>query len=209
MAPRTLLPLIAALALATLLTVASPARAGLVDDLTGATCPGQVVERPFVPFADPLPYTLVPGGGFEAGEPAWTLAGGAAVVDGNEPFDLHGEDDARSLELPPGASATSPAMCIGLLHPTLRHVARNRGGLLSRLDVEVLFADSAGRLRAVPLLPVIGVPGAWAPTLPTPLVVNAATPLVDDLRQVALRFSVPERAGTWQVDDVYVDPYRK
>ena len=42
--------------------------------------------RPFLPFADPLLYVLAPGGGFEAGEPAWTLRGGAAVVEGNEPF---------------------------------------------------------------------------------------------------------------------------
>jgi hypothetical protein len=209
MNPRAALSIAAALTCAVLFATASPARADLVDTLTGGACAEQVLDRPFLPFADPLSYVLAPGGTFEAGAPGWTLTGGAAVVDGSEPFALHAEGDARSLELPPGSSATSPAMCVGLLHPTLRHVARNRGGLLSRLDVEVVFADGAGTLHAVPLLPVTGLPGAWAPTLPTPLVVNLATPLAEGLRRVAIRFSVPERAGTWQVDDVYVDPYRK
>ena len=209
MAYRALLSLVTALTLAVLLSTASPARADLVDTLTGGTCADQVLERPFLRFADPLTYVLAPGGDFEAGSPAWTLSGGAAVVEGNEPFKLRNASDAQSLDLPAGASATSPAMCVGLLHPTLRHVARNNGGLLSRLNVEVLFADASGRVHAVPLAPVIGLPGSWAPTLPTPLLVNLATPLIEDMRRIALRFSVPEGGDGWQIDDVFVDPYRK
>ena len=58
----------------------------------------------------------------------------------------------RSLKLPPGASATSPVICVGLEHPTLRFFAKNNRALLSTLTVEVITETSlglkAGRCRS-------------------------------------------------------------
>ena len=38
---------------------------------------------------------------------------------------MHGAADKRSLKLPPGASATSPVMCVGIHEPVVRRFARN------------------------------------------------------------------------------------
>src|SRR3954465_16091669 len=91
---------LAALALALVLLLPAAARA---DD-----CSGQTLHRTFLPWADPALYTPVPEG--------WTLAGGAAVVNGNEPF-LPGES---SLSLPPRSAGTTEPGCIRLGHPPPR-----------------------------------------------------------------------------------------
>ena len=64
-------------------------------------------------------YKLAPGGSFEGGAGPGAL-GRASMVSGNEPWKVHARADKRSLKLPPGATATSPVMCVGIEHPTLR-----------------------------------------------------------------------------------------
>ena len=63
----------------------------------------------------------------QSGGSGWTLERGAAVVHGNEPFYVGGGGDACALALPPGGSATTAPVCIGIEHPTLRFFARNTG----------------------------------------------------------------------------------
>jgi hypothetical protein len=163
-------------ALALLVLLPSAARA---DD-----CSGQMLDRTFLPWADPALYTPVPEG--------WTLAGGAAVVSGNEPF-LAGDS---SLSLPAGASGTTAPLCIGLGHPTVRFFARNTGNPLSQLRVSAVAGGAE--------LP-IGLISAGREWAPSPPLLLAANLLGAD--SVAFRFSAD--GGSWSVDDVYVDPYRK
>jgi hypothetical protein len=93
--------LVLATAVAALLVPAAPASAGLLDG-----CDDRALERPFLRFLDPLAYTLVPGGDFESSA-GWTLAGGARIVDGNEPWKVHGASDSHSLSLPSGSTCMS------------------------------------------------------------------------------------------------------
>lgn len=169
-------------------------------------CPEQPLERTFLPWLDPAWYTAAPDGGFEAGAAGWTLAGGAAVVAGNEPFLVGGRDDSRSLALPPGAVATTPAVCIGVEHPTLRFFARNAGSATSALSVSVVFRDLLGVRRTLPV-GLVAASHDWAPTPVVPVVVNLLSLLGD--QQVAFRFAAPDDGGEWAIDDVYVDPYKK
>src|SRR5918995_4672663 len=90
-------------------------------------CAAEPVARVFLPWGDPGWYASVPDGGLEAGGAGWTLRAGAAVVDGNEPFHVRSDSDARALSLPPGASASTPGTCVGPGHPTLRFFLRNMG----------------------------------------------------------------------------------
>jgi hypothetical protein len=55
-----------------------------------------------------------PDGGLEHRAGGWTLLGGVAVQDGNEPYQVGGTADRRSLALPAGAVATTAPMCIAL-----------------------------------------------------------------------------------------------
>ena len=193
-----------AAAAATLALAAPAAHAGLlVSSATG--CPAERLEQPFLRWADPFQYVLAPDGTVESAG-AWRLAG-AALVEGNESFYVHAPDERRSLALPPGSSATTGPMCVGIGHPTLRLFARNRGALLSTLVVEVIFDDALGLRHAVPIGAVVAG-GAWSPTLPLPVVASLLPLLPGERTAVRFRFT-PLGGGDWQIDDIYVDPYRK
>jgi hypothetical protein len=186
------------------LAASASAQAGVLVS-SATNCDTQVLEHPFLRWADPASYVLAPSGTFEQDTSSWALGGNASVVSGNEPFFVHAEGESSSLSLPPGSSATSASMCVGLEHPTLRVVARNRGGLLSTLHVEVLFEDAAGGIHALPIGELLGG-SAWRPSILMPVVANLLPLLPGEQTAVAFRFSTG--GGNWQIDDVYVDPYR-
>jgi hypothetical protein len=189
------------LGLALLVILGALAILALPGPAHAAGCPAQPLDRTFRPWLDPAWYTPAPNGGLESGASGWTLERGAAVVDGNEPFRVGGSGDASSLALPPGASATTAPMCIGVEHPTLRFFARNTGDLTSVLTVSV-----AGPHGSLPV-GLITARSAWAPTPVVPVVVNLLSLLGD--QQVAFRFTAADGRGEWTIDDVYVDPYKK
>jgi hypothetical protein len=189
------------------LTVAPSAHAGVLA-ASATDCEAQTLERPFQRWLDPARYVLAPGGTFEAGSEPWALSGGAAVTDGNEPFYIHAAGERSSLSLAPGSSATSPWMCVGIEHPTLRFVARNTGSLLGALRVDVRFEDALGNERMLTIGRVIGH-DRWAPTLPMPVLANLLALLPGEKTPVAFRFTPEGYRSSWRIDDVYVDPYCK
>ena len=152
---------------------------------------------------DSAQYELVPGGNLEAGSKSWTLSGGASVVSGNEPWKVGG-GGLRSLRLPPGASATSPIMCVGIEHPTARLFTNDNRGLLSTLTVDVIFETSLGLKASLPI-GVILPGGKWKPS-PRLLVLANLLPLLPGAKTPG-QFRVSSVGlGTWWVDDFYVDP---
>ena len=182
----------------------TPASAGVLVS-TARSCSQNVLSQPFSGFGDRAYYASVPGGSFESGAPAWTLSGGAKVVSGNEPWSVGG--GARSLSLPAGATATSPAMCVGIGDPTLRYFAKANSllGLTGAMTVEVLTETSLGLVVGVPLLPGV-LTNSWKPSLTTPVVANLLPLLPGQKTAVAFRFHA--LIGNWGLDDVYVDPYK-
>ena len=163
-------------------------------------------------FLDPLPYSLAPGGDFEAGAEGWKLSGGASVVSGNESFYVTSARESQSLLLPAGSSATSPPMCVGLLLPIVRYVSHG-GAALSYLRVEAVYTDAAGGERSLDLLPM-GLPTkSWSPGLPALQLLGTLNALTLNglTTQMSLRFTpkgVLLGGGTWRIDDVYVDPWK-
>jgi hypothetical protein len=100
-------------------------------------------------------------------------------------------------------------MCVGIEHPTLRVFAhRVRGPLTSALRVDVLFEDSTGALRTL-TIGGMGGPGAslWQLSAPMAVTANLLPLLPDNHTPVAFRFTA--LGGDWQIDDLYVDPFRK
>ncbi|MFL6202901.1 MAG: hypothetical protein ACJ76J_27345 [Thermoanaerobaculia bacterium] len=193
-------------AIAAFAASAAPASAGVLVS-TARSCSQNGLSQPFAGFGDRAYYTSVPGGSFEPGAPAWKLSGGAKIVSGNEPWYVGGRSQSRSLSLPAGATATSPAMCVGIGEPTLRYFAKSSSllGLTGAMTVEVLTETSLGLVVAVPLLPGV-LTYAWKPSLPTPVVANLLPLLPGQKTAVAFRFHAV--AGNWGLDDVYVDPYK-
>ena len=176
--------------------------------LLGGACGERPLSRPFLPWLDPMQYTLAPRGNFESGTSGWTLKGGAAVVTGNEPWKVSGAG-SRSLYLPSGSTATTAPICVETLDPTLRYFAKNRGIVaLSSLVVEVVLLDSYGR-------PVLALPAgvhtglsSWHPSLPGVALLNLTGVLNGGKANVAFRFRPVGLGAKWQIDDVYVDPLK-
>jgi hypothetical protein len=203
---RTQRVLVAALAAgAAMLAAAAPANAGILAQ-TATNCDDAVSSRVFLPWLDIANYVPAPGGDAESAS-SWKLSGGAQVVPGNEPWKVGDKADASSLRLPAGSSATTDVICVGIGHPTMRFFARKTsGGLLSTLRVEVLFEGLGGVVKSLPIGVVLGG-SSWQPTLPFPVIANLLPLLPGAQTPVAFRFT-PIGGGTWQVDDVYVDPWR-
>ena len=185
----------AALAAAAGAVAATPASAGLQSD-----CNSPASSQVFAPWLDPAVYFLAPDGGFEAGGAGWDL-GGSVVGDGNESYDLSGPG-VRSLHMTAGDAATSPPVCVGIEHPTFRFMVRKVSGpVTATLGVKVLTAGGT----AIPVGSVTGN-AAWQPS---PVMVIGANllPLVLGSDSTKVRFRVTASSGSWQVDDVYVDPW--
>lgn len=203
---RRLVAIVAALVAAACLT-ASSANA---DDGSLLGC-GYSASHPFLRFLDPLPYTLMPDGGFERGAAGWQLAGGARVASGNEPWQVSGFG-SRSLVLPSGSSATSPRMCMGLVLPVVRFFTTG-GTALSYMQVDALYTDTFNRTQSVTLLPAQPSSGSWTPSLQMLQLggtLNALT-LNGLTTDIQLRFTPRGGllgSGTWRIDDVYVDPWK-
>jgi len=199
----------ALIALVALAAGAATANAGVLV-ASAPYCEDQALAKTFLPWLDIADYTALSGGDFENGSAAWSLTGGAATAKGNESFYVGGANDARSLSLPAGSSATSPAICVGITHPTIRFFAKRRStGLLatqSTLNVEVLFETAGGDVVSQPIGVVLGN-GNWQPTLPIVVVANLLPLLPGEMTPVAFRITA--QGGDWSVDDVWVDPYAR
>lgn len=178
------------------LALAPQAQAGLMPSCGGTA------ERPFAAWGDYMAYNLVRDGTFEGGGAGWSLAGGAKVVEGNEPFYVHGAGERRSLFMPRGSAATSPPVCITILRPTMRFfgVAPNGGGsvrveVVSRNLLGVLSVIDGGTMRAG---------SSWQPSPAMSLLGSNLGSLVF-VTWVQFRFRAVDAAVA--VDDVYVDPW--
>ena len=191
------------------LALAAPAHAGSFGD-SATSCEGRTAEQPFKRWLDPFRYVLAPNGGLERGAAEWKLTGGAKVVDGNETFYVGGKGDSKSLYLPTGSSATTRPMCVQLLHPTIRYFAKNRATpILSSLLVEALIENPlTGGVVTLPAGVHTGGT-SWHPSLPGLVVADFLSILGEDAKlAVAFRFKPIGLGAKWQIDDVYVDPFR-
>jgi hypothetical protein len=184
--------------------VAPSAHAGILTK-TATDCADPALTHAFARYLDPMNYELIPGGTFEDGGAGWTFTGGAKVVSGNEPADVANVRGTKSLSLPAGSSAETPLICVGLSEPTLRFFAKKNSGLLSTMLVSVEFQLANGTWLTLPNGVDLG--GGWHPSLPLPVIANLLPLLPPDRTAIKLRFT-PILGGDWQLDDVYVDPFR-
>jgi hypothetical protein len=169
-----------------------------------AQCPTQSAKQKFSKWGDSSNYFLVSGGSFE-GTPAqvgWTLSG-ATLTSGNEPFHINGITDDQSLLISGGGSATSPAFCVDSTMPSFRFFVRQTAPG-SDLKIQGVVQTPRGPLS----MTVADLPDGSLPFW-TPLQITVATNKIPKGFSIAaaMRFAVGGSGG-WQIDDVYVDPYR-
>ena len=179
--------------------LATPAHA---KDLAAGTCtPTGKLTQAFSAFGDNGLYTPVQNAGAESGAAGWTLTGGAGVVSANEPWFISGNRaDSHALSLAQGAVATSTPLCIDETFTHFRAFVRGSG----TVRVEIVFPDANGTMTSRQAGDV--KPGrTWAPTgqLPIAVIKKAGTTTVP----VSFRFTALQ--GSFQIDDVYVDPWAR
>jgi hypothetical protein len=177
-------------------SAASAGIVGMVLPPCGAT------THPFTTWGDGEAYCAFPNLGFESGSTAWTLAGKASVVTGNEPWHVSGAG-THALQLGPGATARSSSLPISLLDPWIRLFARSAGATGS-LRVQVQFHGLLGNLTGLLNVGTLSPDGysSWQPT--QRVLSTLALPLGTSSAQVVLTSTAT--SGSWQVDDVYLDP---
>jgi hypothetical protein len=187
---------------------ASSANASLLV-ASARSCDDQALSKTFMPWWDFADYTALPGADFEGAGNGWSMSGDAEIANGNEPWRVGGASDSHSLSLEAGDSATSPTMCVGIDHPTLRLFAkRDSGGWLSlaTLRVDVLFETANGTTASLPI-GFVGNGGSWQATSPLLVVANLLPLLPGERTPVAFRFTA--QGADFSVDDVWVDPYSR
>ncbi len=188
------------------LAMSSTAKAGLIGTGSASYCdpdPAQVFSR----WGDSSYYATLQNGGFE-GYSGWVLSGGARVVSGNEPYFISGNrSDGHSLLLPAGSSAYSGTVCFALGDWHLRLLMRNVGSSTGGLHVQVVVPSLLGGLLSVLDGGTVKSSCTWAPSPRLELMLSNVTNLIGT-RAVAFRFTPVGLGAAYQIDDVYLDPWK-
>ena len=172
-----------------------------------AKCPSRAMSSPFSQWGDTGKYFMLDNGGFESGSTSWTLAGGAKVVSGNESYHLSSPGDSHSLRLPTGASAQSAATCFDVSAQTVRLMVKgpSSSGAQLKVDAYVLTQTSSGvNIRTVSTQ-ILSPGTSWSPGAPVTFALGQSQMLA---ATATVQFTFTALGGTWQIDDVYVDPFQ-
>jgi hypothetical protein len=175
-----------------------------------AQCPDVSLANTFSTFGDLANYTPVADGHFENGLGGWSVFGGGYIAGGNEPWYIRSLTDSSNLTIKDGGpaadgGAVSPAFCVDTGYPYFRFFARNPGRGEGTLQVNARW--TVGQTQYEEALGTLygGSYKSWA--------VSTLLPLADRIdlqngtQNVQLVFKATK--GTWQIDDVYIDPYRR
>jgi hypothetical protein len=193
--------IIAAFALA---PAAKAAKASVVR--SGASYCDPTSSPVFSRFGDSSNYARMLNGGFESGSTGWVLSGGARVVSGNESYYLSGNNaDSHSLLLPAGSSVYSGTVCFALGDWHLRLMMK-RLSTTGSLHVQVIVPSLLGILTVLDGGTVSGTT-AWSPSPRLTLLLSNVISLLGT-KAVAFRFTPVGSGASFQIDDVYLDPWK-
>jgi len=158
--------------------------------------------QPFAQFGDQNHYFAFSNNGFENGTAGWNLTN-AFVSGGNEPWAVNGGGNA-SLTIGPGGSASGPKVCAALNAPGWRMFAQSNGAN-GPLQAQVIFYGLLGNVTGILNFTNFNPSGytTWQPSGNVPSAL--ALPILTYAAQI--RLTSTATSGTWQVDDVFVDPF--
>ncbi len=173
------------------------------------TCAGTATTKAFKSFGDTADYSIAPNGHFESGTSGWSLTS-ASVVSGNESFKVRSSADSKSLSIQPKGLAVSPPICVGVQHPSFRFFARRTSGTWGVINAKLRWTDSGGRTNETVVGSISGDPYlSWKPSQSLPLATTLPLWQAGQTLSVRLVFDLEDYGGSFTIDDVYVDPYRR
>ena len=188
------------------LAMSSTAKAGIIGTGGGSYC-DPTSKKVFTPWGDSANYARLLNNGFENGTTGWVLSGGAKVVSGNESFKVGGSTDSHSLLLPAGSSVYSGTVCFALGDWHMRMFARNVGSSTGKLRVQVIVPSFLGGLLTILDGGTFSSSGSWAPSPRMALLLSNLTSILGT-KAVAFRFTPVGTGAAYQIDDVYLDPWK-
>jgi len=195
----------------TLLAMATAALVGSASAST-STCSFGALSLPLWGLGDLNPYFLAPGADFEGSLSGWNLAGGARVASGNESWKVGGQTDANSLALPTtSTAATTPTFCVTTYAPTFRMFIKNNGNngyTNGQLAVYLNFTGPDGHAQQVKIAALTVKSTAWTLTPPISFIQYLSTPLKTGLANISFTIKPNDNHGNWQIDDLYIDPWK-
>jgi hypothetical protein len=177
----------------------------LLGAIVNANC-NSTGSQVFAQWNDFASYFLAPNGGLESGSLGWTLGGGAAVVNGNEPFYPTG---SHSLSLPSGSTALSGTTCIGKGDLYVRMFGADNGGADQGLQVRVVWYGLLNKVLGITDFNTYAPGSDWSPTDKLSSSGGSiAIPLLPILGSTSARVQLtPIGPGShWLIDDLYIDP---
>jgi hypothetical protein len=171
-------------------------------------CAAQPTTQSFARFGDNSNYFLMPAGSFESGTSGWNLGTGPSVVNGNESYFVNSADDSQSLALPGNSAVVSPTVCVAMGENTIRLFIKNSGVAGSVLHVKAFVQNPLTGLVLSTAFDVNGTAGNtdWAPSAQM-LIPNLLGGVLGT-QNLTLAFSTTGTNATWNIDDVYVDPFK-
>lgn len=173
--------------------------------MSAADCGYGESAQVFLPWSDGADYALAPQGDL-ASTTGWTLNKQAGVVGGGDPY----TGAVRSLQLPNGGQAATPAMCVNLDNPTIRFFTKDVGGNgKANLKVDVLYEDFSGHVKHLTVARV-KAGTEWQPSMVLPIYMNVlALASPNGLTAVAFQFKAEglQKDEVLSVSSVYVDPF--
>jgi len=184
-----------------------PAAGAAASLIETSSCDGATLTQPFAQFGDANFYKLAPGGDFEGSLSGWTLSGGAKKVAGSEPFAATGSLGGSAVSIPAGGSVTTAASCVNAAYPSYRFFYKSSGGLLGlvpAIKVDLVYRNGLGSLVALPL-GVVLPSSKWGASTSQVTLSPLEAALAGGEAGLSIRFT--SLAGTWTIDDVFVDPF--
>ncbi len=163
---------------------------------SASACAVPALTQPFLSFGDPNWYAIAPGESYDnfSGS-GWTLAGGARIV----ATKLSDWTTGDVLDLPHGATATSPAMCVTNDYTSARTMVREVTGSVG-VSMSVAYGSSASDFDSVGTVKASGMQWSLSPVV-------SITPVGSPGWQFAWYVFVATGAtGEDQLYNFYVDP---
>ncbi|HEV2980527.1 MAG TPA: hypothetical protein VGX51_03770 [Solirubrobacteraceae bacterium] len=187
--------------------------------MASSSCPQAATSLAFSKFGDIASYTLVQGGLFESSAPNWSLNNAYIVNESPEEesasyegvgghYDHYYDGGyytgrGHSLAISSYGEAVSAPFCVNSEYPSFRFLAHTRGESYSgSLEVSLRWTDSHGTHETSDA--VISGNRTWAIT---PVLQLASKLPAGTTPNVRLVFA--PASGSWAIDDVYLDPYRR
>lgn len=165
---------------------------------TPTACATPVVSQAFLGWGDSNYYTPAPGVVTDRfSGSGWVLSGGAKIISTT----LADGATGQVLELPPGASATSPVMCVESGEPYARMITRVVG-VNAASNATTLYVTQAGSSKLGSGMPVLGKTG-WAESPPDNVDPGNAT------EDVSFTYKSNMTSGDLELYDLFIDPHMR